>query len=186
MDEMLDRLESEVVAARRAYFVVRGEFEALLTPLVQNGPEACEHMAGVADEFGAEQALVDLHHPINPVGVRDGIDLSGAHDGLAAKLVSLMEARDRLGPAPAARGDHPFAQNPRPHRRAHFERQAYEVDGYFYALRGLENPLDIYPLPELPGSGPERSTQGPSLTEQIGQDVAKAQPSPERGIDRRR
>lgn len=183
MDEELDRLQGEVVAARAAYFVVHKELEALVGPLARDPGDACEHLVNVAEEFGAEQAMLDLDRPGNPVGLSVELD-DEARAAIAANLDALMEARDRLDLATAAREDLLMARDPRHDRVVHFGGYEYAVDGYYYALRGLEDPREFHPAPELAGAA--RAEPEPSLTEQIGKDVAKAQPSPERGRERRR
>ena len=183
MDGDLHKLQQDVDSARSAYFAERAVLQSLINPLFREPEDVGNAIVGIAEEFGVSGALSDLDLParLGPLaeGVA-GID-AVARDGLAVQLERLLEKRDQLDIATAAREDHLQAQNPNHLRRVHFEGYEYVVDGYYAELRGAD-PYERYPAPEL------ALVQGesPSLTEQAGKDVPKAQPSPERGRQRGR
>lgn len=182
MDGDIQQLQQNVDDARAAYFVERAKVQALLDPLFRDPIDPGNAVIGIAEEFGAEAALADLEEPARFGPLAEGVrGIEGeARQALAAQIERLLEVRDRLDVATAAREDYLQSKNPNHLRRVHFDGYELVVDGYYGELRGVPVSTERYPAPEL------MAAQNPSLTEQVGKDVPHAQPTPERDRTRGR
>jgi hypothetical protein len=185
MDEMLDRLEGEVAAARAAYFAERSALQSLLVPLFRDPADACDNVVSVADEFGVERAVEEFRRPyvygaFTDAAIEIDPELNAA---LGQQVERLMDAQERLDATTARREDHLQTREPGHVRVINFDGREFAVDATGRELRSVESAGERYAMPDiaLPVQGPE-----PSLTEHVGGDVPAAQPSPERGIERQR
>lgn len=174
MDHVLAELDDGVVAAQAAYAAERGVLLSLVEPLVGRSSDAFESLVSLADEFGAEEA-------VERFAAGKGVD---GHSQVGAQLERLLEARDELDLVTARREGHVRAGTPHRPQVIQIDGQAFEIDVAAGELRAVDDCHERYRLPDMTVTS--NRTAAANLTQQIGEGVEKAQPTPQRGMDRKR
>ena len=189
MTGQLGLLQGEIGSAREAYDEAHRGLVVSLSGIFADGAQAADRLLGIAEEFGADQAVLRLlEHaegiaPLHPQAIESQV--ADAADTVEQALERVLVAQDRLDLAMAARERALLQREPGRAQVIHIGGREFVIDTLKRELRSVDVPTERY---ELAGEvGQDRVKEKGSamtLTEavarEVGSDLAKPGPGGER------
>ncbi|MGD9829702.1 MAG: hypothetical protein AB7E70_19760 [Hyphomicrobiaceae bacterium] len=182
MAQAVEPFEHSVTVARSAYAAAAGQLETLADGLFADAKDAVLQLVEIADEYGAGQAVERLCEDAERIGtLLPASSLSDHREALDAALETLLEARDQLDTAVAARDRHLRTVEPTKPQVLVFAGREFVVDTRRGELRSVDNPDERYLLVDRPERPAEKPRPGPVLPDPQSQqpEQARAAPVPE-------
>ncbi len=174
--------EREVHAARDAYSTAEARLLAVVGGFYADKYSATEQLLGLAEEFGANQAVTALLGCPEQFGAlaptATDAYVADMADTLEGSLEAVLVAQDRLDQAVAARERQMRQASPTRAQVVTIGGREFVIDPAGRELRSVDDPSERYLLTE-PHASPDRP-QGPTLTERLAEEHRSPTAQPDR------
>lgn len=175
-------LDEQVSTARAAFDAAYANFVTVAGAIYADGEGAAEQIFGIAEEFGASEAITAMLGKVDQFGelserATDSY-VADMSDHLETSLEAALTAQDRLDLATTAREQAKRAANPARQQQININGRDFVIDSQRGELRSADDPTERYQL-HAPALDRSVTPAQESLTERLARqhDVPPAQPT---------